>query len=223
MNDLRLKNLVYQSISDIGLGNIGWVAVITISSIIYKGLKNIEDELIQQDQMLKFVAEQARIISDEIYVGYLNNITLDDIEYYAESINVKNFKFLTNIQISKIVDLYYERAIYVPFSGKYFDSDMYKIPKNLINTISMRLLRSVHVDVMKNIINYYRQKYDNVIEGDLEIINAILGNKPGKIILFKIKNIPTQSILNDLYMKRIDVSFNSVSESNGIIELVTNI
>jgi hypothetical protein len=225
MNDFRIRLLVYDVVSDLFSEELPLTEFVVICVLVYKNIKNmiLSGVIEGTNGVYNAIVKQTSLVGNEVYSDLTRNLSLDDIENYMNENNISNFKLMTNRQINDIVTLFKNRIEYRSFDTRYFDGSMYKVPNYLCNTITMKLLRKVHDKIMIPIIKYYKQNYDGIIDGSMEIISAIGGKYPGKVILFNIGDIPAETIANDIFMKRINVPYANISDFGGVVEITTNI
>jgi hypothetical protein len=124
-----------------------------------------------------------------------------------ESFSKPTFLSFSSREISRIVSLYQDRTKVVPFSSVFFSQYMYK----LINVPEMdyKRLSNIHRRLMSPIARFYSEQYDGA-DSDLEIFTALgYPDRPGKEILFTVKNVDPSRIVSDIKTSRIPISRNS--------------
>jgi hypothetical protein len=151
----------------------------------------------------KSVAVGYNLIRQTI-IGYRKNSFLD---------------FLSS-QIEEVKKLYENKTRIVPFSISKFSQYMYKVGK--ISHPNYIRLADIHQDIMIPIAKFYINSY-KIDPSDLEILTAEdYAPTPGRVIIFKIKDITTAKIVNDIKTRKIPVNYYNVETFGEYVKIITN-
>jgi hypothetical protein len=163
------------------------------------------------------------------FIKKLNELKTSFVSYDLMRSKIASFKkdnffsfSLNNIQ--DIATLYKDKTQIKNFSINYFSQFMYKLLN--ISDYQYKRLFENHFKVMVPIMRYYIDTY-GLLESDMEILSALgYAEKPGKEIIFKIKNIDSPVVISDMKLFRIPLrspdDFYSIKIDGEYVKLITN-
>jgi hypothetical protein len=151
-------------------------------------------------------------------------ISYDQMRQTIQGYNKNIFLEFTSTDIEKIIKLYKDRTLILPFSTNYFSQYMYRVSN--ISDYHYKRLSSIHLNIMVPIAKFYIDNF-KAVDRDLEILSALGNpNNPGKEILFSIKNIDSARVVNDISTSRIPLKetrdFYSIRVYKEYVKIITN-
>jgi hypothetical protein len=219
----NIKKGVYNSLLSVNLEDN--TDILILSCLLYDYVSRV----ISTEQSLQ---SNVKKVVETYLPGFIKKLTeykegfvaYTTIKEYIENLRKNSFLEFTLLNINSVVKLFQDKTQIKDFSTSYYSQYMYRILN--ISQYHNSNLNRFHFSIMVPIIKYYIDGY-KAVPSDMEVFNAIgVEDNPGKEILFKIKNIESSKVLNDIRSSRIPLSspkdFFSISLYKNYIRIIAN-
>ena len=199
----EIKKGVYAAFSSVGIAD--KVDEQLLSCLLYDVVRRVlSSDQSQQNDVRSLAGSYLPGMRRNFEEFKVSFISYTQMRAEAQAFGHSTFLGFTSQQIARVNSLYRERVEIVPFSSVYFSQYMYRVSN--LRDADYRRLSSAHKRVMAPIAKFYSDQYGKS-DSDLEVIDSLVyPDKPGKEILFSVKDVEPSRVVADIRTSRIPVS-----------------